>query len=214
MQQMNAKHPFLDKTYLWFSPRNFFFRDETPYAELLSLQWDRLERIRRIAPTTRVIDPDASPPPGKGSKNPVELPSVENIVRTLCPGMPTHGSAATHPTTPPVTERGGGYSDIEVTNTSRVQDKGLQGPFPMEDIDIGDDIEIDWDWWGSSRSQSVRYLVPYMIDSTADGEAEDETPEVGGSQYQVPRYTPLPITSSRNSRYHPCRLRSMMHTNV
>jgi hypothetical protein len=211
---MNAKHPFLDKAYLWFSPRNFFFRDETPYAELLSLQWDRLERIRRIAPTTRVIDPDGSPPPGRGSKNPVELPSVENIVRTLCPGMPTHGSAATHPTTPPVTDRGGGYSDTEVTNTSRVQDKGLQGPFPMEDIDIGDDVEIDWDWWGSSRSHSVRYLVPYMIDSTADGEAEDETPEVGGSQHQVPRYTPSPVTSSRNSRYHPCRLRSMMHTDV
>jgi len=45
-----------------------------------------------------------------------------------------------------------------------------------------------------------------VTDLAVDGEAEDETTEVGGSQPQPLSFTPTPspVTPSQNSRYHPC----------
>ena len=157
MQQMNAKHPFLDKAYLWFSPRDFFFVGKLPDAKL-SLRWDRSPRIRRVAPCNRIIDPDSSVLPKKVPVHPVYLPSMRTIVRTLCPNM--------HPLrqVPPVTPAPVSDTVTAVASTSGVQIQDLRGPFPMEEIVLGDDVEIDWDWWGSSR-----FNVPVDVSLCADG---------------------------------------------
>lgn len=168
IQQMNARHPFLDKAFLWFSPKDFFFLDKIPDAKL-SLRWDRLPRIRRVAPIGRIIDPDSCVPPKKVPVNPVYLPSMRTIVRTLCPNMsqlvvpvpvPSLPSPSPPPPAPtrPVADRGKGRGDdvgVVATNTSRV----FLGPFPMEEIDIGDDVEIDWDWWESESKYMSLYLL-------------------------------------------------------
>ena len=166
IQQMNAKHPFLDKAYLWFSPRDFFFVGELPDAKL-SLRWEKSSRIRRVAPTTRIIDPDSCVPPKKVPVNPVYLPSMRTIVRTLCPKMrqlftnPVSPSPPPPPPPPaptiPVADDVEGYGgDTVVASTSRVRVEDFRGPFPMEDIVIGDDTKIDWDWWGNSRSNPIQ----------------------------------------------------------
>ena len=153
VQQMNAKHPFLDEAYLWFSPRDFFFVGSLPESKL-SLKWDRLPRIRRIAPTTRMIDPDSNTPPKKVPANPVNLPSMRTIVRALCPNMIPLRLAP--PTTTPVVDRrdGDDNGDGAVASTSRVRVEELQRRPPTEEIDIGDG-EFDWGWWGSSKSISI-----------------------------------------------------------
>jgi len=146
---MNAKHPFLDNAYLWFSPRDFFFVGKLPDSKL-SLRWDRLPRIRRIAPTTRMIDPDSNTPPKKVPVNPVILPSMRTIVRTLCPNMVQFRPAP--PTTTPVADRRDGHDGgTPVPSTSKVRVEDRRKRLPTEEIDTGD-AEFDWDWWGSSRS--------------------------------------------------------------
>lgn len=165
MQQMNAAHPFLDKAYLWFSPRDFFFMDKIPDTRL-SLRWERSSRIRRVAPTNRIIDPDSPVPPKKVPVNPLYLPSVKTIVRTLCPNV----SQLAGPVAPPAPvqpdreeeRRNGGGGDVGAS-TSRAQVEDLRGPFPMEEIVLGDDVEVDWDWWGSSMSNSVRYVFVVSV---------------------------------------------------
>ena len=148
MQEMKAKHPFLDAAYLWFSPRNFFFVGSIPDSKL-SLRWDRLPRIRRIAPSTRVIDPDCSIPPKKVHVNPVHLPGMRTIVRTLCPNM-LHLKPAVPVAPVPVANRGGGsYGGNEGASTSRVRVEDLRGPLPTEEIVTEDGDKFDWDWWGS-----------------------------------------------------------------
>jgi len=214
MQQMNATHPFLDKAYLWFSPRDFFFMDKIPDARL-SLRWERSSRIRRVAPISRIIDPDSSVPPKRTPINPLYLPSVKTIVRTLCPNISQLAGqvlppAPTAPVQPDREEerRNGGNAGA---STSRAQVENLRGPFPMEEIVLGDGVEIDWDWWGSSMSNPVRYVRRLRSDrfcTTADGEAEGETAEVGDIQPQPlsPTLAPPSITPSISSRYHPCKV--------
>ena len=154
---MDAKHPFLDGAYLWFSPRDFFFTDKLPNKKL-SLQWDRLSRIRKLAPTRRIIDPDASTPPKKIPANPIDLPSMQTIVRTLCPNMVKPKPKS--PTLPPsVDDLGDDRDETGVASTSGVQAGGSCGPYVMEEIVIGDDVEINWDWWGSSESNFTSQAV-------------------------------------------------------
>jgi len=155
---MNAKHPFLDKAYLWFSPKNFFFMGKLPDAKL-SLRWERLQRIRRVAPTSRIIDPDSDTPPKKVPVNPVYLPSMRTIVRTMCPNLSQSLKTVPPPTpTKPVVGRGEGHGcgGSVVASTSRVRVDHLRGPLRVEEVVVGDDVEIDWDWWGSSRSNLAR----------------------------------------------------------
>ena len=132
---MDAKHPFLDKAYLWFDQRNYFFQ-RLPEGEP-AFRWDQLHRIRGVAPTNRIVDPpDCQTPPKMIPANPVFLPSVKGIVRAMCPDMPS---------VPP-------RVSTEGTSESALGVKAPQGPFFAEDLDIGDDVKIDWDWWGSSAS--------------------------------------------------------------
>ena len=150
-QRMNAQHPFLEKAYLWFSPRDFFFVDKIPNTKL-SLRWERSYRIRKVAPASRIIDPDSCDPPRKVPTHPVYLPSVKTVVRTLCPNV----SRVSNPVSPPAPkyplDRDG---DGAVASTSGIRAEDLQGSFPMEEIALGDDVKIDWDWWGSGRSNLV-----------------------------------------------------------
>lgn len=165
VQRMNAKHPFLDGAYLWFSPRNFFFADTLPNVKL-SLKWDRLPGIRRVAPSNRAIDPDSRTPPKKVHPNPVYLPSMKLIVRTLCPNMvhlsvsqpkpasPTPTPVPTPipvPTPTPVDDGGEDHGNNAVASSSRVRIEDLRAP-SVEEIIIGDDVEFDWEWWGSCGS--------------------------------------------------------------
>lgn len=213
IQQMNATHPFLDKAYLWFSPGTFFFADKLPDTRL-SLRWERSSRIRRIAPISRIIDPDSSVPPKKVPVSPLYLPSMRTIVRALCPNKLQLAGPVPPPPAPSVgpvlqfdhEEAGGGDDDV-VASTSGVRVEDLREKFPMEEIILGDDVEIDWDWWGSSTSNPVRCLLRLCSDrfgAAADGEAEDEATVVGSTQPQPSSFTPAPppITPSR---YHPCR---------
>ena len=159
---MNAKHPFLDKAYLWFHPRDFFFMGKLPDSKL-SLRWEQLPRIRKIAPTSRIIDPDSRTPPKRVPANPVYLPSMRTIVRTLCPTMVQFKPEPYSTPTIPVVDRGDGYrGDAAVATTSGVQLGDLQRQFAMEEIVIGDDVEIDWDWWGSRGSNSAQDIHPVM----------------------------------------------------
>ena len=88
----------------------------------------------------------------------------------MCPNMPRFEPSAS---------RGSGLSAIDsrvhpedsghgrgeiAGDTSGVQVGGLHGPFSNEDAGIGSDVEIDWDWWGSSRSNSVRITPHSRID--------------------------------------------------
>jgi len=160
IQQMNAAHPFLDKAYLWFSPKAYFFMDKMPDTRL-SLRWERSSRIRRAAPISRIIDPDSSVPPKKVPINPLYLPSMRTIVRTLCPNklQPVGPVPPPAPTGPVKLDREEGGSDASdhgvVASTSGVRVEDLREPFPVEEIILGDDVEIDWDWWGSSMFNSV-----------------------------------------------------------
>jgi hypothetical protein len=213
MQQMNATHPFLDKAYLWFSPRDFFFMGKIPDKRLW-LRWERSSRIRKVAPISRIIDPDSPVPPKKVPINPLYLPSVRTIVRTLCPGMsqlpgPVPPPAPARPVQPDREEgNSNGGNAVASSTSNRVQVE------EFEEIIIGDDVEIDWDWWGSSTSNSVRYIHRLRSDrigTTADGEAEGEPTVVGDTKPQLlsPTPAPPPITpQSINSRYHPCKVHS------
>ena len=214
---MNATHPFLDKAYLWFSPKDFFFVDKIPGTRP-SLRWERSSRIRRVAPISRIIDPDSSVPPKKVPVKPLYLPSVRTIVRALCPSKlqlarPVLPPAPTRPAVRLDREEEGcsdNGDNIPVTSTSRIRAEDIQEPVPMEDIALGDDVWIDWDWWGSSTSSSVRYIRRLCSDrlgTAADGEAEDETTKVGNIRSRVlsPTPDPPPITAPINSRYHPCK---------
>ena len=158
---MNAKHPFLDKAYLWFSPRNFFFTDTLPDTKL-SLRWDRWSVIQRVVPRSRMIDPDSTTPPRRVPDNPLYLPSMRTIVRALCPGMVQHKSVSPAPI--PVDDREDDHSGTAVVNTStgRTEVEDLPGSPVMEEIVIGDDVEIDWDWWGSCGSNSSQLYRPVM----------------------------------------------------
>jgi hypothetical protein len=65
-----------------------------------------------------------------------------------------------------------------VATTSRVQVEAPQKRLPIaEEIGVGDDVEFDWEWWGSSKSNSCSINSPVVLMTTlaADGEAEDET---------------------------------------
>lgn len=154
-QRMNAQHPFLEKAYLWFSPRDFFFVDKIPNAKL-SLRWERSYRIRKVAPISRIIDPDSNDPPKKVPASPVYLPSVRTVVRTLCPNMSRVSNTVPSPAPKhPVDRVEGRDGGGTVANTSRVRAEDLEGSFPMEEIALGDDVKVDWDWWGSGRSNPV-----------------------------------------------------------
>lgn len=154
---MNAKHPFLDKAYLWFSPRDYFFTGKLPDGKF-SLQWDRSQRIVKTAPKKRIIDPDSDTPPKKVHDDPVYLPSMRTIVRVLCPHM-LWSPEVVSPLMPTksVIERGEGHGGGGgmVASTSEVRVEDPRGPFHVEEVAVGDDVEIDWDWWGSSRSNSA-----------------------------------------------------------
>jgi len=156
MQQMSAKHPFLDEAYLWLSPRDYFFVGEPPNSKL-TLQWDRLPRIRRIAPTTRIIDPDSNVSLKKVPIKPVNLPSMRTIVSTLYPGVLQLWPKP--PTPVPVAVRGGGDGNGAVASSSSVRVEDVRRQPPMEKINIGDEEEFDWEWWGSSKSNSTRYTI-------------------------------------------------------
>jgi len=95
-QRMDAKHPFLDKAYLWFDPKDYFFLDELPDGRP-KLRWERPQSIRRVAPVSRIIDPDCSSPLKKIPTNPVHLPSMRTIVRAMCPHMPQITTGPRHP---------------------------------------------------------------------------------------------------------------------
>jgi len=171
IQQMNATHPFLDKAYLWFSPKTYFFMDKIPDTRL-SLRWERSSRIRRIAPISRIIDPDSSVPPKKVPISPLYLPSMRTIVRTLCPNKlqltgPVPPPAPVGPVLQPDHEEGGdgdGDGGDVVASTSGVRVEDLREQFPMEEIALGDDVEIDWDWWGSSTFNPVRCVLRLRSD--------------------------------------------------
>ena len=178
----------------------------------LSLQWERSSRIRRIAPISRIIDPDSSVPPKKVPISPLYLPSMRTIVRALCPNklQLTRPVPSPAPVPGPVLQpdhEEGGDGDV-VASTSGVRVENLQEQFPMEEITLGDDDKIDdWDWWGSSTSNPVRSVLRLRSEiwcAAVDGEAEDEATVVGSTQPQPSSFTPAPppITPSR---YHPCR---------
>ena len=168
IQQINATHPFLDKAFLWFSPKTYFFMDKIPDTRL-SLQWERSSRIRRIAPISRIIDPDSSVPPKKVPISPLYLPSMRTIVRALCPNklQLTRPVPSPAPVPGPVLQpdhEEGGDGDV-VASTSGVRVENLQEQFPMEEITLGDDDKIDdWDWWGSSTSNPVRSVLRLRSD--------------------------------------------------
>jgi len=58
-----------------------------------------------------------------------------------------------------VVDRRDGLGDSAVASTSRVRVEELQRRSPTEEIDNGND-KFDWDWWGGSKSDSVRLTVP------------------------------------------------------
>ena len=153
-QQMNAKHPFLDKAYLWFDPIDHFFPKGGRSDKRLSLRWERLRTIRRIAPINRIVDPDCALPPRKAKLTPVRLPNMRTIVGAICPNMPGLASAPLRsmPTTSGVDRRHEGHRGHgPVAGTSGAQAGGSHGPPPPnEELGIGSDAEFDWDWWGSS----------------------------------------------------------------
>lgn len=220
---MNAKHPFLDEAVLWFSPRDYFFKGRLP-EEKPSLRWDRWARIRRVAPPTRIIDPESNFVPKKLPVNPVHLPSVRTIVRVLCPNMVLLRPPSTISNPASVVDRrdgdgdGDGDGDDAMARESEVKvevEEFVQPPI-AGDTAIGDDVEIDWDWWGSSMSKSIR-CIRSRIDRhpTADNEEDDdESTQVGSPRPQIRSLTPSPepITPPRNSRYHPCKLFSPVRT--
>lgn len=210
-QRMNAQHPFLDKAYLWLSPGDFFFVDKIPNTKL-SLRWERSYRIRKVAPISRIIDPDSRDPPKKVPTHPVYLPGVRTIVRTLCPGMSTVSNPVSPPAPKrPVNHEEGRDGDSTMATTSRARVGDPEGSFPVEEIVLGDDVKIDWDWWGSGGSNLtlIYCCVFLLIRSGDDGEPEDETTQVGSSQPQVLDLvqTPSPAAPPNDSRYHPCGFR-------
>ena len=212
LQQMDAKHPFLDKAYLWFDPIDYFFTDPKRSGGRVSLRWERSQRIRRVAPASRIVGPGCDTPPKKGPLQSVRLPTMRTIVGEMCPHMPQPvPKPRSVPMTPDVDRQRGSRHSLNIA-TSRVHVVDPCGPFPNEDIAIGSDVEIDWDWWGSSRSNSAsayyRFVVTKFI---ADDEARDEITQVGNSQppHLSPTPTPPPVTPAERSRYHPC---TSLHT--
>lgn len=161
-QRMDSMHPFLGGAYLWFDPIDYFFPYDERANKRLSLRWDKLRRIRRIAPTNRIVDPEPcgrTPPPKKVTKNPVHLPDMRTIVRALCPNMPQFVPASRSTPAASRVDREEGHGDEVMEDMGGVQAGGLQGPFLNEDDGIGSDAEIDWDWWGNSGSNSVQHII-------------------------------------------------------
>lgn len=157
---MVAKHPFLDKAYLWFDPIDFFLLGgEGRSYERFSLRWERLHRIRRIAPTSRIVDPDCEVPLGKVFPNPVYLPTMRTIVEAMCPYMPQFIPTPRNVPTASSVDRGEGSDRAVVAGTSRIQVRGLHEPLPHEGIAIGSDVEIEWDWWGSCKLSLAQYTI-------------------------------------------------------
>lgn len=157
-QQMNAKHPFLDKAYLWFDPIDHFFPHDKQSDSRLSLRWERLPKIRKVAPPTRIVGPDCDTRPKKALLNPVRLPDMRTIIGAMCRNMPRLAPAQRSAQITYDVDRGEGSSRAVASGPSRVQTGGLRGPFQSEDVGIGSDVEIDWDWWGSSRSNPTRCI--------------------------------------------------------
>lgn len=147
---MNAKHPFLDKAYLWFDPINYFFVDDKKFDKRPSFRWERSKRFRRVAPINNIVDPDLSTPPKKNP--PVYLPSIRTIVGAMCPHMPQLAPTPCSMPTATGVCRGEGSRPGPVAGPSRVQAGAHpHGPLQTEEIVIGSDDDFDWDWWGSGR---------------------------------------------------------------
>lgn len=144
-QQMNAKHPFLEKAFLWFAPKDYFSADE-PSEARPSLQWEQIQKIRRMAPMTRIIDLDSKAPPKRPTTNPVHLPSVRMIVHAMCSVLPPLVPTAQRR----ASEEVGDVVMGESSGGGRGENIRSAGPFPMEDFEIGDDVEIDWSDWGEN----------------------------------------------------------------
>jgi hypothetical protein len=156
---MDSKHPFLDKAYLWFDPTDHFFPYNKRSNETLSLRWERLDRIRRIVPTSRIVDPDCGTVRKKVPPNPVYVPNMRTIVGALCPNVvQLEPMLRSIPATSRV-DREEGHGRPGIAGTSGVRVGGTHGPFPNEDVGIGSETGINWDWWGSSRSKFTQHTI-------------------------------------------------------
>lgn len=75
---------------------------------------------------------------------------MKTIVRAMCPHVPQIIIEPRYPSTMGIVDQEEDVSCTMAVDTGRDRVRDPQGPFPMEDIVIGNDVQIDWDDWGST----------------------------------------------------------------